>query len=116
MKPFFPRTVPRKDKRPALGAVLFAALHACGLIATTLLLTWGLFILFFLAIGGFSFDGFVHQLNNFTTRYVAADPARTAAFLNMFAIAHMILSTAVVALRANRILPQRADEGVPPHG
>ena len=96
--------------------MLHFLLHGLGFVASTMLITWGLFCLFFLAIGGFSFDGFVHQLNNFTTRYVAADPARTAAFLNMFAIAHMILSSAVVALRANRILPQRADEGVPPHG
>ncbi len=96
--------------------VLYVALHGLGLVASTLLITWGLFCLFFLAIGGFSFDGFVHQMNNFTTRYVAADPARAGAFLNMFAIAHMILSTAVVALRANRILPPRAEEGAPRHG
>lgn len=97
-------------------SVLYFALHGLGFVASTLLITWGLFCLFFLAIGGFSFDGFVHQLNNFTTRYVAADRARTGAFLNMFAIAHMILSTAVVALRANRILPSRAEEEAPRHG
>jgi len=96
--------------------VLYFALYGLGFVASTLLITWGLFFLFFLAIGGFSFDGLVHQLNNFTTRYVAADPARAGAFLNMFAIAHMILSTAVVALRANRILPPRAEEGAPRHG
>ena len=55
-------------------------------------------------------------LHNFTTRYVAADPARTGAFLNMFAIAHMILSTAVIAFRADRILPPRDEEGASRHG
>jgi hypothetical protein len=91
-------------------------LHGCGFVGSTLLITWGLFFLFFLAIGGFSFDGFVHQLNNFTSRYVAAEPARTGAFLDMFAVAHMILSTAVIALRANRILPPRQVEGDTRHG
>ncbi len=57
--------------------MLHFLLHGLGFVASTMLITWGLFCLFFLAIGGFSFDGFVHQLNNFTTRYVAADPART---------------------------------------
>ncbi|MDH4744902.1 hypothetical protein ACQKOH_14390 [Sphingomonas sp. NPDC092331] len=97
-------------------STLYFLLHGLGFLASTLLITWGLFCLFFLAIGGFSFDGFVHQLNNFTTRYVAADPARTGAFLNMFAIAHMILSTAVIAFRADRILPPRDEEGASRHG
>ncbi|TAJ11575.1 hypothetical protein EPO56_04250 [Patescibacteria group bacterium] len=113
---------PKTDRRHAgltrrdWQSMLYFLLHGLGFVMSTLLLTWGLFFLFFLAIGGFSFDGFVHQLNNFTTRYVAADRARTAAFLNMFAIAHMILSTAVITLRANRILPPRAEEGAPRHG
>lgn len=97
-------------------STLYFLLHGLGFLASTLLITWGLFCLFFLAIGGFSFDGFIHQLNNFTTRYVAADPVRTGAFVNMFAIAHMILSTAVIAFRADRILPPRDQEGAPRHG
>jgi hypothetical protein len=95
--------------------VLYFMLHGFGFLGSTLLITWGLFFLFFLAIGGFSFDGFIHELNNFTTRYVAADPARTGAFLNIFAITHMILSTAVITFRRDRILPERAMEGEPRH-
>lgn len=95
-------------------SVLHFMLHGLGFVGSTLLITWGLFFLFFLAIGGFSFDGLVHQLNNFTTRYVAADAARTGAFLNMFAIAHMILSSAVILLRRDRIRPARQD-GAPRH-
>lgn len=91
-------------------AVLYFILHGFGFVGSTLLITWGLFFLFFLALGGFSFDGLVHELNNFTTRYVAADGARTGAFLNMFAIAHMILSAGVIAFRTDRILPDRASE------
>lgn len=96
--------------------VLYFLLHGFGFVGTTLLMTWGLFFLFFLALGGFSFDGFVHQLNNFTNRYVAADGARTGAFLNLFAIAHMILSAGVIAFRHDRILPEHAPEGGQAHG
>lgn len=91
-------------------SVLYFMLHGFGFVASTLLMTWGLFFLFFLAIGGFSFDGFIHQLNNVTTRYVAADQARTGAFLNTLAIAHMILSAAVIVVRRDRILPDRTQE------
>lgn len=76
----------------------------------------GLFFLFFLALGGFSFDGLIHQVNNMTSRYVVADAARTGAFLNMFAIAHMILSAAIITFRRDRILPDRKSEGGRHHG
>ena len=88
-------------------SVLYFTLHGFGFLGSTLLITWGLFFLFFLAIGGFSFDGLIHQLNNFTVRYVAADAARTGAFRNMLAIAHMIVSAAVITFRRDRILPDR---------
>ncbi|AOH87254.1 hypothetical protein AWL63_24175 (plasmid) [Sphingomonas panacis] len=104
-------------KRPSdWRAVLYFTLHGFGFVGSTLLITWGLFFLFFLAIGGFSFDGLIHQLNNFTTRYVAADAARTGAFINIFAIAHMILSAAVITLRRDRILPERPSQGERHHG
>jgi hypothetical protein len=93
-------------------SVLYFTLHGFGFLGSTLLITWGLFFLFFLAIGGFSFDGFIHQLNNFTTRYVAADQARTGAFLNIFAI----LSAAIITFRRDRILPDRTQEGTRDHG
>lgn len=101
---------------PEWRSVLSFTLHGFGFVGSTLLITWGLFFLFFLAIGGFSFDGLVHQLNNFTTRYVAADGARTGAFLNMFAIAHIILSSGVILFRRDRILPERAQDGAANHG
>lgn len=97
-------------------SVAYFTLHGFGFVSSTLLMTWGLFFLFFLALGGFSFDGFIHQLNNLTSRYVAADAARTGAFLNMFAIAHMILSAAIITFRRDRILPERKTEGERHHG
>ena len=97
-------------------SILYFMLHGFSFLGSTLLMTWGLFFLFFLAIGGFSFDGFIHQLNNLTTRYVAADQVRTRAFVNIFAIAHMILSAAVITFRRDRILPDRTQEGARDHG
>jgi hypothetical protein len=94
-----------------LRSAAYFTLHGFGFVGSTLLITWGLFFLFFLALGGFSFDGFIHQLNNMTSRYVVADPARTGAFLNMFVIAHIILSAAVITFRRDRILPERKSEG-----
>ena len=57
-------TKARKERPIATDwrSVLYFMLHGFGFVASTLLMTWGLFFLFFLAIGGFSFDGFIHQL------------------------------------------------------
>src|SRR3546814_2615798 len=63
-------------RQPALRSLLHFYLHLIGFTASTLLLTWGLFALFFVALGGFSLDGLMHQLNNLTARYVAASPDR----------------------------------------
>jgi hypothetical protein len=111
------QSLPRKGKlsRREWQSALHLMLHGFGFLGSTLLMTWGLFFLFFLAIGDFSVDGFIHQLNNFTTRYVAADQARTAAFLNNFAITHMILTAAIITLRRGRILPERSKEGARDH-
>ncbi|MEL0253480.1 MAG: hypothetical protein VW935_16290 [Novosphingobium sp.] len=92
-------------------AVLHFMLHGSGVVGSTLLITWGLFFLFFLLLGDLSFDGLVHQLHNFTSRYVAADVARTAAFQHTFAIAHLILSSAIILLRRDKLLPRRREEG-----
>ena len=110
--------LPRKGKlsRKEWQSVLYLMLRGLGFLGSTLLMTWGLFFLFFLAIGGFSFDGFVHQINNFTSRYVAADQVRTAAFLNHFAIAHTILTATIITFRRDHILPERSKEGARDHG
>ena len=104
-------TAARQKRAAECRAVLYFMLHGFGFVGTTLLLTWGLFVLFFLAIGGFAFDGMVHQLHNFTTRYLAADSQRTGTFLNILAIAHMILSTAVITFRRDKILPEPTQDG-----
>ena len=88
-------------------STLYFLLHGLGFLASTLLITWGLFVLFFLAIGGLSVDGMMHQLNNMASRYVAADAARIASFKHVLIVAHLALSAAVIFFRRHSILPSR---------
>jgi hypothetical protein len=106
--------VPPGDKaglsfRPSVDwrFILYVYLRAVGVIATTLLLTWGVFAFALLAIGGFSLDGLMHQLANLSTRYVAADSARTDGFRHMVLIAHLILSSGILFFQRHRLMPRR---------
>lgn len=105
-------------RRPAIDVryLLYIYLHFAGFLARTLLMSWGLFFLFFLAVGGFSFDGLMHQLNNLASRYVSADADRIASFKQTIIIAHLILSSAIIVFRRHSILPARTPEGNPRHG
>nr|WP_286771379.1 hypothetical protein [Sphingomonas sp. 66-10] len=91
--------------------MLYFYLHMAGFLASTLLITWGLFVLFFLAIGGFSFDGMMHQLDNLASRYVAAEAARITSFRHVLIVAHMLLAAAVIFFRRHSILPSRDPKG-----
>ncbi|MFC3216022.1 hypothetical protein [Novosphingobium panipatense] len=62
----------------------------------------GVFALFFLALGGFSLDGFMHQLNNLASRYVAASPDRIASFKTIFIVAHLVVATGLIVLRREK--------------
>ena len=66
-------SMPRSGRKVDYGYGLFFSLHMAGFLVTTLLMTWGLFVLFFLAIGGFSLDGMMNHVQNLTSRYLAAD-------------------------------------------
>jgi len=87
------------------GFAFYLALHSVWFAGTTVLLTWGMFVLFFLAIGGFSLDGLMHQLNNLASRYVAADPSRATSFGHVLAVTHVLLTGAIVFFRRHSILP-----------
>src|SRR3546814_1821124 len=70
-----PEAATRKHGRlPDLRALLHFYLPLIGFTASPLLLTWGLFTPLFLALGGLSLDGLMHQLTNLTSRYVRATP------------------------------------------
>lgn len=104
-----PEPSPPRAERPVLNyaTAAYLILHVAGVVATTLLLTWGVFILFFLIIGGLSFDGLMHQLANLTRRYVTADADRIAGFQATFIGAHVLLSAAILFFRRGTLLSAR---------
>ena len=90
------------------GYFLYFGLHFAGFIATTLLMTWGVFVLFFLALGSFSLDGMMNHLQNLTSRYLAADAGRLDQFKMIVGIVHMVISGAIMFFRRHAILPRDA--------
>jgi len=90
------------------GYFLYFGLHFAGFMATTLLMTWGVFVLFFLLIGSFSLDGMMNHLQNMTSRYLAADAGRLDQFKMIVGIVHMVISGAIMFFRRHAILPRDA--------
>jgi len=88
------------------GYFLYFGLHFAGFIATTLLMTWGVFVLFFLALGSFSLDGMMNHLQNLTSRYLAADAGRLDQFKMIVGVVHMVISGAIMFFRRHAILPR----------
>jgi uncharacterized membrane protein (UPF0182 family) len=86
--------------------LLYVALHILGFLAVTLLMTWGVMVLLFLAIGGFSLDGIMHQLANLSGRYIAADAARTGQFKVIVGAAQLVVAAAIIFFRRHAILPR----------
>lgn len=101
--------VPAKPAhRTDYGFVLYFMLHSLGFMSVTLLMTWGVFVLFFLAIGGFSVDGMMHHLANLSTRYIAADAARLEHFKLIVGATHMVIACAIIFFRRHALMPRGA--------
>jgi hypothetical protein len=111
-----PSRAHRGAPRAELPTALPIGLHLAGFAGAILLMTWGVFALFFLALGGFSLDGLMHQLANLANRYVAADAARREAFRQVLAAAHLVVAAVLVALRRRHLLPAGLTQGHPRHG
>lgn len=92
-------------RRSAWRDTLYVMLHALGLAGTTLLMTWGALVLFFVVLGGFSTDGLMHQLNNMAGRYVAADGERIASFKQILLWTQFLLFAAILFFRRGSIVP-----------
>ncbi|MAM37028.1 MAG: hypothetical protein CL949_00655 [Erythrobacter sp.] len=116
MASIFSRQSEAPKDRIDFGFILYWYLHLFGFALSCLLITWGLFLLFILAIGGFSIDGMMHQLNNLASRYVAAGPDRIASFKHIVFGAQMLLAVVVIVLRRHLIIPRRLNEGNQHHG
>ncbi len=96
----------RQEAGAGLRFLLFVLLHTVGFLAVTLLMTWGAFVLFFVAIGGFSLDGMMHQLANLSSRYVAAEATRIADFKVLVAVLHLVVAGVIVFFRRHAIVPR----------
>ncbi len=92
--------------KPDTGYILFALLHLTGVLMTTLLMTWGALVLFFVTIGGFSLDGTVHQIANLTTRYLAATPDRITQFQALVIGLHIVVGGTILFFRRDNLLPR----------
>jgi uncharacterized membrane protein len=96
------------ERKVDYGYLLYFGLHFAGFLATTLLMTWGVFVLFFLALGSFSLDGMMNHLQNMTSRYLTADADRLDQFKMIVGIVHMVISGACLFFRRHAILPRDA--------
>ncbi|WP_336952439.1 hypothetical protein [Sphingobium aromaticivastans] len=106
----------RRRRRLDWATIAYASLHLAGFCAGVLLMSWGMFILFFLAIGGFSIEGLMRQLGNLTARYLAAGPDRAASFHQQLFAAHALITLTILLLRRHRILPATTGQGSAHHG
>lgn len=117
-----PMTIPvsdarrRRRRRLDWATLAYASLNITGLCATTLLMSWGMLALFFLALGGFSVHGLMQQLGNLTSRYLAADAMRTASFDDELLVVHAFLTIAILLLRRERIFALTSNFGTRRHG
>lgn len=95
----------RKTQRFDWRHGAYCLLHVSGALASTLLMSWGLFVLFFLMLGGFHVDGLMHQLHNMTARYITADHERTQAFVVLLAGTQFLLLAGLLLFRRHVIMP-----------
>src|SRR3546814_11651651 len=89
-------TLFRSDGRTSIAF----GLHLSRFLLSTMLLSWGVFALGFLLLGGGSLDGMMHQLDNLARRYVEADAARVQSFRDLFLAAHLAVTILQIG-RAN---------------
>lgn len=111
-----PPARPRRAARlPDGRTALVFGLHFSRFLLSTMLLSWGVFALAFLLLGGGSLDGLMHQLNNLARRYVEADAARVQSFRDIFLAAHFAVTILLIVLRRDRILPAQLPERICDH-
>lgn len=85
--------------RPLIADLSYFALRLAGWLSLTVLATLGLYVLFFMALGAFTAEGFFAHLANLATRYGEAEPARQALFVRQVAVTALVVFIAVSAAR-----------------
>lgn len=81
----------------------YLVLRLTGWLAVTLACVAALWLLLFVALGNFSFTGTVIQLDNFASRYVAADTARQDRLRLFFWLASAVLFAALAFFRRHSL-------------
>jgi len=91
-----------------LADACYHGLRLAGWLAVTLACVAALWLLFFAALGNFSFGGTVLQLENFASRYVAASAERQDRFAHVFWLTSAWLFVAVGYFRRHSLLTRGA--------
>ncbi|WP_267381463.1 MULTISPECIES: hypothetical protein [unclassified Sphingomonas] len=94
----------RDPSAPDFPTILYYGLRILGFTVTSLLVSWGLFVLAMLMIGSLSFDLMMAQLANLSNRYVAADAQRVAQFKGLVIVAQFLLLAGVMFFRRHALL------------
>lgn len=89
--------------RSRVADTCYLVLRLTGWLAVTLGCVAALWLLFFVALGNFGFSATVLQLDNFASRYVAADGARQDRFRLLFWLASGALFAGVAFLRRHSL-------------
>lgn len=97
---------PRRPMR--FADACYHGLRLAGWLAVTLACVAALWLLFFAALGNFSFGGTVLQLENFASRYVAASAERQDRFAHFFWLTSAGLFAAVSFFRRQSLLTRGA--------
>ena len=87
----------------------YMLVKAAGFLGSTYLMTLGLPLLFFLLLSQGSVDAFFAQLSNLSDRFLAADAARRAVFVQELALGLIGVATLLAIWRLPRFLNEVAD-------
>jgi hypothetical protein len=85
--------------RGIVADLCYFTLRLAGWLALTALATFGLYAVFFMALGAFSAEGFFAHLANLSNRFGDAEPARQALFVRQLAVVTLVLFLTVSAAR-----------------
>jgi hypothetical protein len=96
-------SLPPAPSRSRIADTCYLALRLTGWLAVTLACVAALWLLFFVALGNFGFTATVLQLDNFASRYVAADGARQDRFRLFFWLASAALFAGVGFFRRHSL-------------
>lgn len=102
MMPVAPSLLPALS-RSRVADTCYLALRFTGWFAVTLACVAALWLLFFMALGNFGFSATVLQLDNFASRYVAADGGRQDRFRLFFWLASAALFAGVCFFRRHSL-------------